>query len=65
MVEYRLGRLYSVADALSRRDAAAVAKSADTGASVAALQALMGPSVRILDDICATTTTDMEAGHIL
>lgn len=64
VVEYRLGCLYSVADALSRRDTVAVAKSADTAASVAALQALMGPSVKILDDICVATTTDTEADHI-
>jgi hypothetical protein len=63
-MEYRLGRLNSATDALSHRDAATAAESADAAASVVALQALMGPSFRILDDIRAATATDLEAGHI-
>jgi len=49
-VEYRPGRLNTVADALSRRDAEAGAPVSQEGATAAAL-ALSGPSFALLDDI--------------
>lgn len=56
-VEYRPGRLNSVADALSRRDT-------DTPTDTAVLHVISGPSFRLLDEIRATTDVDAEAGQL-
>ena len=53
-VEYRLGRLNSAADALSRRDEEA-----------AAALALSGPSISLYDDIRAATAVDPIARDLL
>jgi hypothetical protein len=58
-VEYRSGRLNTVADALSRRDAEEVALSS-TGAVGAGLYALSGPSFALLDAVRAATATTAE-----
>jgi hypothetical protein len=58
-VEYRLGRLNTVADALSRRDAKEVALPSAVEAG-AALYVLSGPSFTLLDAIRAATTTNVE-----
>jgi hypothetical protein len=49
-VEYRPGRLNTVADALSRRDAEAAPAEGGTAAAAAAT-ALSGPSFTYLDDV--------------
>jgi hypothetical protein len=58
-VEYRSGRLNTVADALSRRDVEEVALSS-TVAVGAALYVLSGPSFTLLDAIRAATATTAE-----
>jgi hypothetical protein len=58
-VEYRSGRLNTVADALSRRDTEEVALSS-TGAVGAGLYALSGPSFTLLDAVRAATVTTAE-----
>jgi hypothetical protein len=58
-VEYRPGRLNTVADALSRRDAEEVALSSAVEAG-AALYVLSGPSFALLDAIRAATATTAE-----
>jgi hypothetical protein len=58
-VEYRSGRLNTVADALSHRDAEEVALSSEVEAG-AALYVLSGPSFALLDAIRAATVTTAE-----
>ena len=57
-VEYRPGRLNTVADALSRRDAEE-ASVADAGAAV--LCACSGPSFAFVDDVRRATATAVDA----
>jgi hypothetical protein len=54
-VEYRPGRLNTVADALSRRDAEEVVLPSAVAAG-AALYVLSGPSFALLDGAATTTT---------
>jgi hypothetical protein len=58
-VEYRPGRLNTVVDALSRRDAEEVALSS-TGVAGATLYILSGPSFALLDAVRAATATTAE-----
>jgi hypothetical protein len=58
-VEYRPGRLNTVADALSRRDAEATALSSPVDAA-GALYAISGPSFALLDEIRAATAATTE-----
>jgi hypothetical protein len=58
-VEYQPGRLNTVADALSRRDAEEVALSS-AGTAGAALYALLSPSFALLDTVRAATVTTAE-----
>ena len=59
VVEYRLGRLNTVADALSRRDVE------DSAASGAAVHLLSTPTFALLDDIRAATTAAGDAQLLL
>ncbi|XP_066347641.1 uncharacterized protein [Miscanthus floridulus] len=56
-VEYRLGRLNTVADALSRRDAEAVDATAGAGAA----RAISGPSFAFLDAVRSATAAAPDA----
>ena len=58
-VEYRPGRLNTVADALSRRDAKEGATTTMEGATVA-VHALFGPTFALLDDIRRATATALD-----
>jgi hypothetical protein len=60
-MEYRLGRLNTVADALSRRDSEREAE----GTEGAAVSALSGPSFAFLDDVCRATREAEDAQHLL
>jgi hypothetical protein len=62
-VEFRPGRLNTVADALSRRDIDATDGPADASAAVAA--ALSGPSFSYLDDVRWATATAPDALALL
>jgi hypothetical protein len=62
-VEFRPGRLYTVADALSRRDMDATDGLVDASAVVAA--ALLGPSFSYLNDVRRATTTATDALALL
>jgi hypothetical protein len=63
-MEYRPGRLNTVADALSRRDTEEVALSS-VGAAGAALYVLSGPSFALLDTVRAATATTAEGQQCL
>jgi hypothetical protein len=63
-VEYRSGRLNTVADALSRRDVEKVALSS-AGAAGAALYVLSSPSFALLDAVRAATATTAEGQQCL
>jgi len=58
-VEYRPGRLNTVADALSRRDTESVADSGGEGGARAC--AISGPSFAFIDDIRRATVTAADA----
>ena len=60
-VEYRPGRLNTVADALSRRDAEAVDAAAGTGAA----RAISGPSFAFLDAVRSATANAPDAQQLL
>jgi hypothetical protein len=60
-VEYRPGRLNTVADALSRRDSEREAE----GTEGAAASALSGPSFAFLDDVRRATREAEDAQHLL
>jgi len=63
-VEYRPGRLNTVADALSRRDAEEGATATMEGATVA-VHALSGPTFALLDDIRRATATAPDGQQLL
>jgi len=54
-VKYRLGKLNTVADALSRRD-----EDSDTMAT----RPLSGPSLALYDDLCAAVQRDPQAQEL-
>jgi len=60
-VEYRPGRLNTVADALSRRDAEAVDAATGTGAA----RAISGPSFAFLDAVRSATANAPDAQQLL
>jgi hypothetical protein len=62
-VEYRPGRLNTVADALSRRDEASPS-SALSSEGAASVHALSGPSFALLEEIRNATSTTDAAQHI-
>jgi hypothetical protein len=63
-VEYRPGRLNTVADALSRRDVEEATSSPLEGAGVAS-RAISGPTFALLDDIRRATTAAPDGQHLL
>jgi hypothetical protein len=62
--EYRPGRLNTVADALSRRDAEEATSAPLEGAGVAS-QTISGPTLALLDDIRRATAAAPDVQHLL